>query len=146
MLAKSLGSDTSCSVYVSLAHRMDGRANKARLTRREIPDVVVARFHSKYQKTPSCWLWTAGKYRDGYGMVNLGRFGDGRQHTSYAHRIAYVLAVGEIPQGAVVMHACDVTACVNPSHLRLGTQGENVRDCFAKGRQPKTRNRSRKAA
>src|SRR5690242_7834557 len=105
----------------------------------------IARFHTKYQTSDGCWLWTAGKYPRGYGMVNLGRFVDGRQHTEYAHRVAYVIATGDIPDGFVVMHTCDVPACVNPAHLVLGTQAENLADCRAKGRQPKPRNR-RKAA
>lgn len=112
----------------------DGRRNKQALHRRDIPLSSVARFHSKYQKTQSCWLWTAGKYAAGYGMVNLGRFADGRQQTMQAHRVAYVLAKGDIPQGRVVMHSCDVRACVNPDHLVLGDQADNVRDAARKGR------------
>jgi hypothetical protein len=78
-------------------------------------------------------------------MVNLGRFADGRQQTEYAHRVAYVLYKGDITQGRVVMHSCDNTSCVNPDHLSLGTQGDNIRDCVEKGRMPKTRNRRQAA-
>ena len=74
-------------------------------------------------------------------MVNLGRDMRGKQFTTYAHRVAYVVAKGPIPAGLAVMHTCDVPPCVNPAHLVLGTQGDNIRDCCAKGRQPKTRNR-----
>jgi hypothetical protein len=66
-------------------------------------------------------------------MVNLGRDFQGRQHTEYAHRVAYVLAHGDIPQGAVVMHSCDVRNCVNPAHLSLGDQGDNVRHAARQG-------------
>jgi len=97
------------------------------------PD-FIARFHAKYQKSNGCWLWQAGKYRRGYGMVCVGRTVDGRQHNSYAHRVAYVLAHGDIPPGLVVMHSCDVRDCVNPAHLSLGTQGDNIRDGVSRGR------------
>jgi len=86
-------------------------------------------------------------------MVNLGRWADGRQHTEYAHRISYVLHHGDIPSGLprrVVMHACDNPACVNPAHLSLGTQQDNLRDAVAKGRpvgRPKrTRHSGRRVA
>jgi hypothetical protein len=72
-------------------------------------------------------------------MVNLGRDMRGKQFTTYAHRVAYVLANGPIEPGQVVMHTCDVPACVNPAHLKLGSQGDNNRDCFAKGRNPSRR-------
>lgn len=126
------------------ALRRDGRVNKGALARRDVPLACIARFHAKYQKTPSCWLWTAGKFPLGYGMMNLGRDARGRQHTEYAHRVAYVLAHGPIPQGRVVMHACDVRACVNPAHLSLGDQAQNVRDAAAKGSYSVSRHGCRK--
>lgn len=94
----------------------------------------IARFHTKYNTTGACWLWQAGKFPKGYGMVNLGRMADGSQQTTYAHRVAYVLAHGNIPAGRVVMHSCDTPACVNPAHLSLGTQGDNIRDGVSRGR------------
>lgn len=146
MLPKQAGSDNASSDKVRpthAAHRggMQAKAFTKGLRRRDLTSAFIARFHTKYQKADGCWLWRAGRYPRGYGMVNLGRDMRGKQFTTYAHRVAYVLARGPIEAGQVVMHACDVTACVNPAHLVLGTQGDNNRDCFAKGRQPKTRNR-----
>ena len=92
-----------------------------------------ARFWAKVQKTDSCWLWTAAKNRFGYGRFML----NGK--VVRAHRVAWTLAYGQIPEGAgfhgtCVLHLCDNPMCVNPSHLVLGTQGENCRDMASKGR------------
>lgn len=114
--------------------------NRGGLERRELSPGIIARFATKYSISKGCWLWTAGKFRNGYGMFNIGRDVDGRQHTTYAHRIAFVWhhRVG-IPAGAVVMHTCDVPACVNPAHLVLGTQAQNIADATSKGKYDRPR-------
>lgn len=77
-----------------------------------------------------CWLWQGGTgYPPGdYGHLKVG----GR--TERAHVFSYRLHHGSIPRGMVVCHACDTPRCVNPSHLWLGTQMDNVRDRNTKGR------------
>ena len=148
ILAKHAGSNNSSSISLRTAHVSDVEAGgpfTKGLRRRDLTAAFIARFHTKYQITDGCWLWQAGRYPKGYGMVNLGRDMRGKQFTSYAHRVAYVLAKGPIPAGLAVMHSCDVPACVNPAHLNLGTQADNLRDCRVKGRMPSTRQR-RKAA
>jgi len=77
-----------------------------------------------------CWPWLASVNRaDGYG-----RFRDDEQQAVGAHRFAYRLWRGVIPEGMTVMHLCDNPICVNPTHLRSGTQTENMADRDAKGR------------
>lgn len=78
-----------------------------------------------------CWLWRGSKTSTGYGRIGLG----GRElGTAPAHRVSYLLHVGEIPDGMVVMHKCDNPSCVNPNHLEVGTQADNLSDMRAKGR------------
>lgn len=94
----------------------------------------ASRFWTKVSKTKTCWLWMAGKDKDGYGKFQLSRGGKSNQLHVRAHRIAYELTHGEVKAPLVVMHSCDVAACVNPAHLSVGTQADNRRDCGTKGR------------
>lgn len=81
------------------------------------------RFWEKVQKTDSCWLWTGAKSSAGYGTFNLG---DNRGY-DYAHRVAYRLLAGPIPDGLVIDHLCRVRHCCNPDHLEPVDPAENVR-------------------
>ena len=86
-------------------------------------------FWSKVQKTETCWLWLGGATKEGYGQVGL----KGRSIGRRAHRIAWELTYGPIPNGMNVLHHCDNPPCVNPNHLFLGTHADNVHDMMAKG-------------
>ena len=86
------------------------------------------RFWSKISKTDGCWLWVGALNSKGYGNF----WWDGRYQA--AHRVSFVLAKGEIPPKIRVLHHCDTPACVRPDHLFLGTQLDNIRDMWAKGR------------
>lgn len=79
-----------------------------------------------------CWLWTGGLYPTGYGMTFLP---GGKPVT--AHRAMMVAQGVDLQPKDVVMHTCDVRCCVNPDHLRVGTQADNMADMMAKGRHRK---------
>jgi hypothetical protein len=82
-----------------------------------------------------CWLWKGSPAAGGYG-----RAGIGSRKTALAHRVAYEIVKGDVPDGMCVLHHCDVRLCVNPAHLFVGTRGDNARDMAAKGRQYLQRN------
>lgn len=103
--------------------------------RRASDERVAELFWTKVRKGESCWEWQASVNSSGYGWF---RFGEKRTPTG-AHRVAYVLANGPIPDGLQVLHRCDNPPCVNPTHLFLGTNGDNHADKLAKGRHPNTR-------
>lgn len=75
-----------------------------------------------------CWEWQGARNSKGYGQMRVSM----RQHAS--HRLAYQAATGTDPADLHVLHRCDNPPCCNPAHLFLGTAGDNVRDCAAKGR------------
>lgn len=75
-----------------------------------------------------CRIYTGGAVPRGYGVLSV----NGRQR--YAHRVSWELQNGPIPDGMHVLHSCDVPACINPDHLFLGTDADNVSDKMSKGR------------
>lgn len=85
--------------------------------------VVLPDTYEVNQET-GCWLWTGYITDNGYGRIS----------DQFAHRLSYAAHYGDIPDGMHVLHKCDVKPCVNPSHLFLGTNNDNVADRVAKDR------------
>ena len=86
------------------------------------------RFWAKVDKTGNCWEWMASKIPRGYGTIKI----DGK--VKRAHRVAWELCNGQIPEGLHCLHSCDNTSCCNPDHLFLGTHQDNMTDMANKGR------------
>lgn len=100
------------------------------------PRPIEDRFWEKVDKTTSpngCWLWTAAVSSAGYGQIN-----QGGQHGTHiaAHKLSWQLANGPRPEHLCICHRCDNPRCVNPEHLFLGTQKDNIQDALKKGRKP----------
>jgi hypothetical protein len=77
-----------------------------------------------------CWIFTGSLDTSGYGLIGVG----GSGNIAKAHRVMYHKYKGEIPDGMVMRHSCDIPCCVNPNHLDLGTKLENARDREDRGR------------
>ncbi len=95
----------------------------------------VERFSGKYTSpaADACWLWQGGKSTAGYGVFRM------RDKTFLAPRVSYTIAHGQIPAGMLIRHTCDTPACVNPTHLLLGTDADNAMDKVRRGRVPDMR-------
>lgn len=89
------------------------------------------RFWKKVKKTSSCWIWI-GTFSHRYGQFHISR--GGKWRPVRAHRFSWEITNGKIPIGKYILHCCDNPPCVNPKHLFLGTQLENMRDRFSKRR------------
>jgi len=108
---------------------------QSRRARKRWKDPHPDRFWSRVRITIAgeCWLWMGALSANGYGVARLQ---NGKQTS--AHRVAYFIETGRLPE--VVRHTCDNPRCVNPEHLRGGTQADNMQDMILKGRQAKDLN------
>lgn len=96
--------------------------------------LIWDRFWSKVDKSggkTACWPWRGVINSNGYGYFRIGR------RVVRAHRVAYALVFGDIEEGFDILHACDNRPCCNPDHLSEGTQSENNRQAYARGRRLK---------
>lgn len=108
-------------------------------TRTEWLEATVDRFWSKVDRRgpDDCWLWIGTKMKPLPCGLIYGYFGvtDYKRCVSYRpHRLSWTLCNGRIPDGMVVMHTCDKPLCMNPNHLQVGTQADNMRDRDSKDR------------
>lgn len=95
---------------------------KGRSTQERFFDLVLP------EPNTGCWLWDGALSGKGYGRLNI------EKRMVQAHRFSWEIHYGAIPDGLQACHKCDVRCCVNPEHLFLGTQSENLQDMVAKGR------------
>lgn len=103
-------------------------------------EVLRERFCGSYSPEPNtgCWLWTKAVDNAGYGRCQS----IGANAVTAAHRLSFILFKGPIADGHYICHKCDTPACVNPDHLFMGTQQDNVNDMMAKGRNRPARGTS----
>lgn len=102
---------------------------------------VNERFFKRFERdsVSQCWIWTGWVNPKGYGTISGNLLDGTKVRGALAHRVSWLIHKGQIPNdgsahGTVVMHKCDNPRCVNPEHLMLGTQADNVRDMDDKGR------------
>jgi len=95
---------------------------------RDVDSEVVDRFFAFVQPGFGCWEWTGAKNESGYGQFRLAGKNVG------AHRMAWVIEYGSVPDDLCVLHRCDNPGCVRVTDLFLGTQLDNIADRVAKGR------------
>jgi hypothetical protein len=100
------------------------------LSAKEAAELDVFRFFLRINlnNETNCWEWDTSSRDNPYGIFRI------RKTQLKAHVVSYALFTGPVPEDLCVCHTCDNPPCVNPDHLFLGTQNDNIKDCWGKGR------------
>ena len=98
------------------------------MCRNLLPMKNSSHFWQQFQNKFGCWIWVGCSDKKGYGSVCRASYGEG-----LAHRLSWVFHKGEIPNGLHVCHRCNNPSCVNPEHLYLATNSENIKDAWRDG-------------
>lgn len=115
-------------------------ARKSRVTKRpwQVKPITKERLLSNIKEEAgplptACWIWQKSRNKvSGYGVLTVTE--NSKTRTVLAHRLSYTITVGDIPEGLLVLHKCDVRLCINPDHLFIGTNSDNRFDCVSKDR------------
>lgn len=128
--AKCLSHSAPCAIQLS-PHAVWSAllVGECKFYRNAMPKNTKAMFEKMFVVTPGCWLWIGRLHLRGYGRFRSPA-GD------MAHRSSYYFYKGDVPENMQVCHRCDNPRCVNPDHLFLGTNQDNVDDKVSKGRHP----------
>lgn len=116
------GARMACSAHVRFA-------GIKTMPRRYTPEERIQAFWRKTRPDGDCIIWTGSIQGNGYGRVS-----NGTKVATTAHRFAYEITYGPVPDGMFVLHRCDRPSCVNPEHLFVGSHMDNMADMRAKGR------------
>jgi HNH endonuclease len=108
---------------------MSSKPNRKCYRRLLTHDELEGKILSRVVRASTCWVWTGSKNKKGYGHICIGA-----GQIELAHRTSYRTFCGPIPDGLCVLHHCDNPVCLNPTHLFIGTQIDNINDCVSKGR------------
>ena len=103
----------------------------------KITKQIIEKFNSYVEFIPftTCWISTLKPTDDrGYTQIRIGK------KKYHMHRLSFEIHKGKIPKGMLILHTCDTPACCNPEHLWYGTQSDNMKDCYAKGRSAALKN------
>lgn len=128
-----------CPTCENLTVRQNNRCQSCYMKEKIIENRknIFQRFTARINKTNYCWIWLGALNKSGHGVTNM------LPPSRIASRVSWILHVGDIPVGKLVLHKCDNPPCVNPDHLYIGNHRDNILDAYNRG-QRKPRGKGKK--